>query len=142
MSNVRKNEVRNPEVNALGAALSAALIDLHRALIHAEAGDDPALRNPYTLLFSVLGDKRFAWTSGLAQTIVRLDEGLDEGEIETIDDLRPFRAQAARLLDEEEGEDPKTRVLFVHALRRAPDVAIATGKLRAVLRRFPQPVAA
>jgi len=128
-------------VPALAGELSLALKAFHRALILAEAGDDPTLQNPYTLLFAVIGDPRFSWTSGLSQLIVRLDEMLAEDEISSFEDLFPFRGEVARMLGEEEGEDSEFRLRYLIALQNAPDVALATGGLRQVLAKLPQKAA-
>lgn len=117
--------------------LSSALKTFHRALIMAEAGDDETLRSPYTLLFAVINDPRFAWTSGLSQLIVRLDEMLKEGEIAAPADLLPFREEVERMLGEGEGEDAQFRLRYLIAIQKAPDVALATGGLRRVLARLP-----
>ncbi|MFC6488390.1 hypothetical protein [Nitratireductor sp. GCM10026969] len=127
--------------SALGEDLSSALKALHRALILAEAGDDETLQNPYTLLFAVIGDPRFAWTNGLSQLIVRLDEMLTAGEIASPDDLLPFRNEAARLLGEEGGADNEFRLRYLIALKKAPDVALATGRLRQIMAELPAPEA-
>lgn len=127
-----------PDVTALAGELSSALITFHRALIMAEAGDDPSLQNPYTLLFAVIGDPRFSWTNGLSQLIVRLDEMRKEGEITTPDDLLPFREEVERLLGERQGEDSEFRLHYLIAMQKAPDVALATGQLRRVLAKLPK----
>ncbi|WP_163269120.1 hypothetical protein [Chelativorans alearense] len=124
-------------VAVLAGALSSALKSLHRALILAEAGDEEALKNPYTLLFALIDDPRFAWTSRLSQLIVRLDEMLQEEEFSTADDLLPFRDEVARMLGEEEGESAEFRLRYLTALQKAPDVALATGGLRRVLSKLP-----
>jgi hypothetical protein len=122
---------------ALAGELSSALKTFHRALIRAEAGDDTALQNPYTLLFAIIGDPRFAWTSALSQLIVRLDEMLADGEIVSAEDLVPFRDEVARMLGEEEGGNTEFRLRYLIALQNAPDVALATGGLRRVLAKLP-----
>lgn len=122
---------------ALGRKMASALKDFHQALILAEASDDEAMHNPYTLLFAVIGDPRFAWTNGLAQLIVRLDEMLKEGELSSLDDLAPFRDEVVRMLDGGEGEDPAFRLQYLMAVQKAPGVALATGNLRRMLARLP-----
>lgn len=126
--------------SALGEELSSALKKLHRALIMVEAGNDETVRDPYTLLFAVINDPRFAWLNGLSQLIVRLDEMLMAGELSTVSDLLPFRVEAARLLGEE-SENAEFRLRHLIALQNAPDVALATGSLRRVLAKFPSPEA-
>ncbi len=128
----------NEEERKAGAALSAALKNLHRALIRAEAGDDPDLQNPYTLLFAVIGDPRFGWMSGLSQLIVQLDEMLDDDEAAAEGTLSPFRAASEALLGEREGEQAEFRLRYLMALQKDPDVALATGALRRVLAQLPK----
>lgn len=128
----------NEEERKAGAVLSAALKDLHRALIRAEAGDDPDLQNPYTLLFAVIGDPRFSWMSGLSQLIVQLDEMLDDDEAAAEGSLAPFRAASEALLGEREGEQAEFRLRYLMALQKDADVALATGALRRVLAQLPK----
>jgi hypothetical protein len=123
------------EERALGGELVAALKGLHRALIRAEAGDDPELQNPYTLLFAVIGDPRFAWMSGLSQLIVQLEETLEDKESTAA--LDPFRTATEQLLGNEEGAQAEFRLRYLMALQKDPDVALATGALRRVLARLP-----
>lgn len=115
--------------------LSAGLRELHRALIVAEAGEDFSQQNPYTFLFAVIGDARFAWINGLTQLIVRLDEAIAEGEISSGEQLEPFRSDASRLLGG--GADADFRLRHLMAIQRAADVAIATGGLRRALADMP-----
>src|SRR5690606_31665679 len=74
------------DTHVLANELSLCLREFHRALIQAEAGKDSDLQNPYTFLFAVIGDPRFAWTNNLTQLIVKLDESIAEGEIATLED--------------------------------------------------------
>lgn len=121
-----------------GAELSDALKGLHRALIRAEAGDDPNLQNPYTLLFAVIGDPRFAWMSGLSQLIVQLDEALEDDEAASAATLAPYRAATEALLGEREGEQAEFRLRYLMSLQKDADVALATGALRKVLAALPR----
>ncbi|WP_202307745.1 hypothetical protein [Mesorhizobium sp. L-8-10] len=125
------------EERARGGELATALKGLHRALIRAEAGDDPELQNPYTLLFAVIGDPRFSWMGALSQLIVQLEEALDDKE--DIAELAPFLTAAGQLLGEEEGTQAEFRLRYLMALQKEPDVALATGALRRVLTRLAQP---
>lgn len=120
------------------AGLSSALKGLHRALIRAEAGDDPNLQNPYTLLFAVIGDPRFGWMSGLSQLIVQLDEMLEDEEAASAGSLAPFRSAAEALLGEGEKEQVEFRLRYLMALQKDADVALATGALRRTLAGLPK----
>lgn len=128
-------ENTNPAV--LATELSSALKDFHRALIRAEVGDDPALQNPYTMLFALIGDPRFAWMGGLSGLITRIDATVSDktteaGEIARL--LPEWREEAAALLGEGAGEaEPEFRLRHLTALQKEPEVGLATGRLRKVL---------
>lgn len=125
------------DVSRMNAAeLSTALRDLHKALIHAEAGDDPAYSNPYTLLFDVIGNPRFAWLESLSQLIVVLDEARADKEAFSNAILADAARSAGRLIGEGEEHDAQFRLRHLMAVQSTPDVAIATGRLRAVLARL------
>ena len=125
------------DTHVLANELSLCLREFHRALIQAEAGNDSDLQNPYTFLFAVIGDPRFAWTNNLTQLIVKLDESIAEGEIAALEDLEPFRIEASRLIGGEKTSDPKFRLRHLMAIQQVPDVALATGALRKVLGKVP-----
>ena len=119
---------------ALATGLSTALKELHRALIRSEVGDDPALANPYTMLFALIGNPRFAWMGVLSDLITRIDEALTEGELEKSRVLAAFRDEASTLIGEGGGEAVAAfRLRHLMALKKEPDVGLATGKLRKVL---------
>lgn len=123
---------------AFATALSQALKDFHRALIRAEIGDDPALNNPYTMLFALIGDPRFAWMGALSRLIARIDEMTAEGGIGEAGALPPLREAAAALIGEGEGKaDPVFRLRHLTALQKEPEVGLATGRLRRVLAELP-----
>jgi len=124
------------ELPGKAADLSTALRDLHKALIHAEAGDDPAYSNPYTLLFDVIGNPRFSWLDGLSQLIVVLDEARADKEPLTAQALDHAASAARRLIGEGADHDAQFRLRHLMAMQNAPDVAMATGRLRAALGRL------
>ena len=128
---------------ARAGELSSALKQLHRALIRAEIGDDPALANPYTMLFALIGDPRFAWMGPLSQLIARIDQKVADKEVADAAALASLRAEAAGLVGEgsdkqELGEGVASfRMRHVMALQREPEAGLATGRLRKVLARLP-----
>ena len=127
----------DPRAAALAVELSAALKELHRALIRAGIGDDPALQNPYTALFALIGDPRFSWMAPLSQLIARIDHEVADGGIENMGALAELRAQAAGLVGD--GKDETLAVFRMHhvmALQREPEAGLATGRLRNVLARL------
>lgn len=93
--------MQDPEgVIARARALSEALKDFHRALIRAEAGDDPVLNNPYTMLFALIDNPAYAWMGGLSRMIARLDEEIVEGTIAQAGAFEQVRLEAAALIGE------------------------------------------
>lgn len=116
--------------------LSGALKQLHRALIRAEAGDDPALANPYTMLFALIGDPRFAWMGPLSGLIARIDQAVADGEIGGPDVLAALSGEAGALIGEGGGEAvPAFRLRHLAAIRTEAEVGFATGALRKLLAR-------
>lgn len=123
----------------LAAELSAALKELHRALIRSEIGDDPSLDNPYTMLFALIGDPRFAWMGVLSRLIVRIDETLADREAggdAVVAQLPAWRGEAAALIGGDEA-DAAFRLRHLMALQKEPEVGLATGRLRKTLARLP-----
>lgn len=137
-----------PMPAALAAQLSGALKELHRALIRAEVGDDPALQNPYTMLFALIGDPRFAWMGPLSQLIARIDQQVADGEIDGEEVLRALHREVSAMIpamtpamtDNGGGEGLVAfRMRHVMALQKEPEVGLATGRLRKALARLPAP---
>lgn len=131
----------SPDHRRAARDLSAALKDFHRALIRAEVGDDPTLDNPYTQLFALIGDPRFAWMGVVSRLVTRIDEAL-AGKAEEAPDfaalLPLWRDEAAEFL----GEGAKAsasdfRQRHLSALQKEPDVGLATGRLRRALAATP-----
>lgn len=117
--------------------LSAGLKSFHKALIQAEIGDDPNLDNPYTQLFALIGDPRFAWMGAVSGLITRIDEALAAKAHEQPDlsALVPqWRHEAAAFIGEGANEpDPDFRMRHITALQKEPQVGLATGRLRRLL---------
>ena len=115
--------------------LSSALKTFHRALIKAEAGNDPTLESPYSKLFALIGDPRFAWMSPLSGLIVRIDEAVDEDEAREAGAISAFIDEASGLIAHGRGESDATfRLRHLMALQAEPDVGLATGQLRSALK--------
>lgn len=126
-----------PTPAALAAELSAALKELHRALIRSEIGDDPALQNPYTMLFALIGDPRFAWMGPLSQLIARIDQQLADDEVTDGDALASLHRTASGLANDGKDADAAFRMRHVMALQKEPEVGLATGRLRKTLAKLP-----
>ena len=127
----------NHDPAALATELSAALKELHRALIRAEVGDDPALGNPYTMLFALIGDPRFAWMGALSELITRIDQTVADGGAGEPGVLAALRGEAAALIGEGGGEVVAAfRLRHLMAIQKEPEVGFATGRLRKLLTRL------
>jgi hypothetical protein len=119
---------------ARAAELSLALQAFHRALLHAEIGGDPAYDSPYTKLFALIGEPRFAWMKGVPELIARIDQHRDDGTIGEPGQLDALREEARALLGEGKLKPDETfRLRHMMALQKEPDVGLATGRLRKVL---------
>ncbi|TKT81167.1 hypothetical protein [Aquamicrobium sp. LC103] len=125
------------DVGQLASELHSALTEFHRALIRAEAGDDPDLQNPYTLLFAVINDPRFSWLGPLSQLIVRMDEVKAEGGLSTVESLVPFGEAAAQFLGEGADGHAEFRLRYLIAVQRDPQVGLAAGALRRAVSKLP-----
>ncbi|MEO3386084.1 hypothetical protein [Mesorhizobium sp. CAU 1741] len=122
--------------------LSGALKGFHRALILAEAGDDPVLRNsPYSMLFALIADPRFAWMGTLSQLIAEIDQLQSDGEADDAERIRHLTDRSTNLIGEGTGADAAGfRLRHVMALQKEPEVGLATGLLRRVLAERPSTV--
>jgi hypothetical protein len=120
--------------SARAADLSLALQAFHRALLHAEIGGDPAYDSPYTKLFALIGDPRFAWMKNIPELIARIDEHVHDGTIEEPGRLDALREEARALLGQGKLKpDDAFRLRHLMALQKEPDVGLATGRLRKAL---------
>jgi hypothetical protein len=79
-------------------------------------------------------DPSFAWLSGLTTLIVRLDEVLDAGHDEGLDDERAVLANLRALLvpDEQGGEFQRR---YAQVLQRSPDVLLRHGAIARLLKK-------
>lgn len=128
----------NTDPAALAVELSQALKDFHRALLRAEIDDDTVLASPYTMLFALINDPRFAWMGTLSRLIARIDEMIAEGELGEPGALQALREEAGALVGDGKGEaDPVFRLRHLTALQNEPEVGLATGRLRKALARLP-----
>lgn len=126
------------EIILTAKELSSVLKEFHRALIRSEIGDDPELQNPYTMLFALIGDPRFAWMGTLSDLITRIDQAIVDDELADQDTLKAFQQEASFLIGEGENTLTKLaafRLRHVMALQREPDVGLATGRLRRLVAR-------
>jgi hypothetical protein len=118
-------------------AVRQALLKLHKALIDAERVSYEQMfgriDSPYQLLQLVIRDPWFAWLQPFSQLIVAMDEALDSEEPMTTGQLETFLKEAGRLLVPSESGDGLSRHYF-EAMQREPDVVLAHGEVRNILR--------
>jgi len=122
-----------PKPSSIQRPLSHAIMDLHRALIQAEAHAYGLDTSPYKLLQSVMSDERFAWLRAFSDLIVAMDEAGDRGELPDVTALAPYLETLHSLVA------PSSEAgMRVQALADAPDVQAAQDKLVHVLTGFSQ----
>lgn len=112
--------------------LTAAIAELHRSLLNAQAAGSPVAGNPYALLQAVMHDPAFVWLRRLSDLILALDEAGAKGATPSPEAMQGFLSRATALVEEGDDEEAETRQKIGGFLPR-PDVAAAHAKLRAVL---------
>lgn len=112
--------------------LTAAIAELHRSLLNAQAAGSPVAGNPYALLQAVMHDPAFVWLRRLSDLILALDEAGAKGATPSPEAMQGFLSRATALVEEGGDEEAETRQKIGGFLSR-PDVAAAHAKLRAVL---------
>lgn len=112
--------------------LAAAIAELHRSLLNAQAAGSPVAGNPYALLQAVMHDPAFLWLRRLSDLILAIDEAGTKGATPSPEAMQGFLARATALVEEGEGEEAETRQKIGGFLLR-PDVAAAHARLREVL---------
>jgi hypothetical protein len=122
-----------PAPSTIQRPLSLAVMDLHRALLHAQARETGLAGNPYKLLGAVMEDARFAWLRAFSDLIVAMDEAGAKGELPDATALAPYVARLRGLIA------PETEAAQrIAALSPAtPDVAAAYAKTEIALSEFP-----
>src|SRR5690606_28839339 len=111
MSETEPSAASGPAI--LAAELSAALKDLHRALIRSGSSGVPALQNPSTMLFGLIGDPRFAWMGPLWRLIARIDQQVADEEIAGPEALAALHGEVAGLTGEGKDADAAFRMRHV-----------------------------
>ncbi|MFC4166710.1 hypothetical protein [Teichococcus aestuarii] len=112
--------------------LAAAIAELHRSLLNAQASGSAAAGNPYALLQAVMHDPAFLWLRRLSDLILAIDEAGAKGATPSPEAMQGFLSRATGLVEEGDGEAAEIRQKMGGFLLR-PDVAAAHAKLRAVL---------
>lgn len=109
-------------------------MDLHRALIQAEARAYGLDTSPYKLLQSVMSDERFTWLKSFSDLIVAMDEAGSRGELSDVTALAPFLETLHGLVAPSGTAGQRVEILA----SGAPDVQAAQEKLIHVLAGFSQ----
>lgn len=104
-------------------------MDLHRALIQAEAQATGLGGNPYKLLTAVMQDPRFAWLRNFSDLIVAMDEAGDRAELPDRAALTPYLETLRDLLGP--GHEAGTRI--AELVPTHTDVSVAYRKIQLLL---------
>jgi len=121
-----------PTPSTIQRPLTHAIMDLHRALIQAEAQATGLAGNPYKLLTAVMQDPRFAWLRSFSDLIVAMDEAADRGELPDRAALTPYLTTLKDLLGP--GHDAGARIAEL-----APghtEVSVGYRKIQLLLEEF------
>ena len=118
------------------AALSAALLHLHKRLLDSETAlydrDIARVTSPNQLLGLVLNDPAFSWLRELSQLVVVIDEALDSKIPLTQEDATRLIALTRSLLVPAEHGDGFHR-RYYEAFQRDPDTVLAHADMMKVL---------
>jgi hypothetical protein len=123
-----------PTPSTIQRPLSLAVMDLHRALLHAQARETGLAGNPYKLLGAVMEDPRFAWLRAFSDLIVAVDEAGANGELPDAASLAPFVTTLRGLVAP--GSAAAARIAALSPT--TPDIAIAYEKTKLALSEFPE----
>jgi hypothetical protein len=121
-----------PTPSTIQRPLSLAVMDLHRALLQAQARETGLAGNPYKLLGAVMEDPRFAWLRAFSDLIVAMDEAGDRGELPDAAALAPYVAALRALIAP--GTEAAARIATLSPT--TPDVAASHDKTRIALSEF------
>lgn len=108
-------------------------MNLHRALLHAQARETGLDGNPYKLLGAVMEDPRFAWLRAFSDLIVAMDEAGARGELPDAAAIAPYVATLRALIAP--GTEAAARIAALSPA--TPDLAAAHDKTQAALAEFP-----
>ena len=121
-----------PTPSTIQKPLSLAVMDLHRALLQAQARETGLAGNPYKLLGAVMEDPRFAWLRAFSDLIVAMDEAGDRGELPDAAALAPYVAAVRALIAP--GTEAAARIAALSPT--TPDVAASHDRTRIALSEF------
>jgi hypothetical protein len=109
-------------------------MDLHRALLHAQARETGLDGNPYTLLGAVMEDPRFAWLRAFSDLIVAMDEAGARGELPDAAAIAPYVDTLRGLIAP--GTAAAERIAALAPT--TPDLAAAAARTDAAVSEFPR----
>jgi hypothetical protein len=121
-----------PTPSTIQRPLSHAIMDLHRALIQAEAQATGLGGNPYQLLTAVMQDPRFAWLRSFSDLIVAMDEAGDRDELPDAAAHTPYIDTLQDLI----GPGHEAGVRIAELLPTHTDVSVAYRKIQLLLEEF------
>jgi len=124
------------------SALTRALRDLHKQLIHVETQYFGAVGSPLELLQLVTNHPHFAWLQKLSGLMAQLDERLDEPEAITPEVATAYRSAIEALIGPSEEGDQEFRTKYNALLHDAPEIVMVHGAVRQLLGAIAAPVKA
>ncbi|PHK96088.1 hypothetical protein CR162_04390 [Pseudoroseomonas rhizosphaerae] len=113
--------------------LAAAIAELHRSLLNAQAAGSPVASNPYALLQAVMHDPAFLWLRRLSDLILAIDEAGAKGATPSPQAMQGFLSRATAMVLEEGGEEEAETRQRIGGFLLRPDVAAAHARLRELL---------
>ncbi|MGV7206559.1 hypothetical protein ACLB1G_01745 [Oxalobacteraceae bacterium A2-2] len=128
-----------PDHRATLTALTRALRDLHKQLIHVETQYFGQVGSPLEHLQLITNHPQFAWLQRLSVLMAELDERLDDPQ--ALDDAtaRDYRAAVEALIGPGAPSNQEFRDKYSAMLHDGADVVMAHGAVRAVLAGLPKP---
>ena len=114
-------------------ALTRALRDLHKHLIHVETQYFGAVASPLEHLQLVTSHPHFAWLQKMSSLMASLDERLDDAEPLGPADASAFRASVENLIGPGENGDLQFRAKYNALLHDSPEIVMAHGSVRGAL---------
>lgn len=114
-------------------ALSRALRDLHKQMIHVETQYFGAVGSPLEHLQLVANHPHFAWLQKLSGLMAQMDERLDEAAPLAAEEALAFRRALEALIGPFEQGDLAFRAKYNALLHDSPDIVMAHGAVRSAL---------
>ncbi|SFV09292.1 hypothetical protein [Pseudoduganella namucuonensis] len=123
----------DPALRTRLTALTRALRDLHKQMIHVETQYFGAVGSPLEHLQLVANHPHFAWLQKLSGLMALIDERLDEAEPLATAEALAFRGALEALIGPSEQGDMEFRAKYNALLHDSPEIVMAHGAVRRAL---------